>query len=160
MEEFVDAAPPPPPPPMPPAPPRRGRGRWLLIGGLALAFALSLGVGALVGSTIGSSRAAAFSPVGVVSAYNPQAFDQGHPGGPGAHGQCGVLTVTSVSGQTIVAKEQDGSSVTIHTSSSTKYTKAGQPASASAITVGSQLHVDGTHNSDGSITATSIDIAG
>ncbi|HAT46278.1 MAG TPA: hypothetical protein DCS90_14350, partial [Ktedonobacter sp.] len=42
-----------------PAPRRRGR-RWLLICGLAFAFMLALGVGALIGST-GATQAAALT---------------------------------------------------------------------------------------------------
>jgi hypothetical protein len=78
---------------------------------------------------------------------------------PGAQGQCASLTVASVSGQTITATAADGGTVTIHTSSSTTYTKAGQSASESAVVVGAQIRVRGTHNSDGSITATDIDVA-
>lgn len=149
------------PPPQPLAAPRRRR-RWLLVGGLALAFALTLGVGALLGSALPHiAQAAYLAPGGNGAQY---AFDarpgaQGRPGGPGGPGQaCAALTVSSVSGQTIIAKAPDGTSVTIHTTASTTYTKAGQSATASAITAGSTIHVRGTHNSDGSITATDIDI--
>ncbi len=79
-------------------------------------------------------------------------------GGQGMQGQCESLTVSSVSGNTIVAKTASGSSVTIHTTASTRYTQAGKTVAASAITVGTPINVMGTHNSDGSITATSIDI--
>lgn len=147
--------------PPPPAPPRRGR-RGLLIGALALAFALTLGVGAFFGSAILPTVQAAGPTTGSTVSYQfPLASTpgaRGLQGGPGAQGQCGMLTVTSVSGGTIVAKASDGSSVTIHTTSSTQYTRNGQSASASAVTVGSQIHVDGTRNSDGSITATRIDV--
>ena len=160
MEDYVDAAA--ERPAWPPVPRRRGP-RWLLIGGLALAFMLMLGVGVLVGSAIGSTRAAGFLPAGVNSAqtvaFGPDAQGRAFgPGAQGAQGQCGVLTVSSVSGNTIVAKAPDGSTVTIHTTSSTQYTRNGQSAAASAVTAGSQIHVDGTRNSDGSITATRIDI--
>jgi hypothetical protein len=76
----------------------------------------------------------------------------------GPQGQCETFTVSSVSGNTIVAKSSNGSSVTIHTTASTTYRQAGKTVTASAITVGTRIHVMGTHNSDGSITATSIDI--
>src|SRR6266571_4017727 len=76
----------------------------------------------------------------------------------GGQGQCETLTVSSVSGNTIVAKSSNGSSVTIHTTASTSFRQAGKTVTASAITVGARIHVMGTHNSDGSITATSIDI--
>ena len=41
-------------------PPRRGR-RWLLIGGLALAFMVALGIGTIIGSMTGTTRAAALT---------------------------------------------------------------------------------------------------
>ncbi len=161
----------------PPAPRRRGR-RWLLIGGLAFAFLLALGVGVFMGSSTSTTQAAALSS-GSISSSQSQAVTQGgagssqsltfaqgnansaQPGGPGARGaqgQCETLTVSSVNGNTIVAKSSNGSSVTIHSTASTRLTQAGKTVTASAIKVGTRIHVMGTHNSDGSITATSIDI--
>jgi Domain of unknown function (DUF5666) len=113
-----------------------------------------VGAGALLGSTVGtanSAQAASFATGGANSSQVLAAT-------PGAHGQCDALIVSSVNGNTIVAKAPDGGTVTIHTTASTQYTRAGQSVSASAITVGSRIHVTGTHNSDGSITATRIDI--
>ena len=83
-----------------------------------------------------------------------------NPGkGPGkGHGPKATLSVTSVSGQKITAKQQDGTSVTITTTSSTIYMRAGQKVSASAVTTGTTIHVRGTKNSDGSITAVQIDV--
>jgi hypothetical protein len=125
------------------------------MGGLALAFAVALGVGALLGSAIGTSHAAGFTSGGgnVV-----QTLNQPLANGPGAPGHCAVLTVSSVSGNTIVAKAPDGSTVTIHTTASTQFTRNDQAVAASAVTVGSQIRVFGTHDSDGSITATRIDL--
>jgi hypothetical protein len=160
----------------PPAPRRSGR-RWFLIGGLAFAFMLALGVGAVRGLSNGTTPAAALAQ-GSTSSSQTLAVTQGGFNGsqtlpvaqggsndaqalaatPGAHGQCEALTVSSVSGNTIVAKTASGSSVTIHTTASTRYTQAGKTVAASAITVGTRINVMGTHNSDGSITATSIDI--
>jgi len=150
----------------PSAPRRHGR-RWLLIGGLALAFMLTLGVGALLGSTAGAANSAQAASFATGGANNSQALaatrsdansSQALAVTPGARGQCEALTVSSVNGSTIVTKAPDGSTVTIHTTASTKYTRAGQSVSASAITVGSRIHVTGTRNSDGSITATHVDI--
>jgi Domain of unknown function (DUF5666) len=150
----------------PPAPRRRGR-RWLLIGALAFAFMLALGVGTLLGSTTSTTQAAALVSGGTSSSQS-LTFAQGNannaqpqaagPGMQGTHGQCETLTVSSVNGNTIVAKSSNGNSVTIHTTASTLYTQAGKSVAASAITAGTRIHVMGTHNSDGSITATSIDI--
>ena len=49
--------------------------------------------------------------------------------------------------------------MTVHTTAATRYTHAGQSTTLTAVTVGSRISVMGTHNSDGSITASSIDIA-
>jgi Domain of unknown function (DUF5666) len=163
------------------APRRRGR-KWLLVGGLAFAFMLALGVGVLLGTSAGTTQASALTAVNSSSAQSPAVtqgganssqsltFAQGGAnyaqpmaGGPGAgrpqgQGQCESFTVSSVNGNTIVAKSSNGSSVTIHTTASTTYRQAGKTVTASAITAGTRIHVMGTHNSDGSITATSIDI--
>ena len=155
----------------PPAPRRRGR-RWLLIGALAFAFMLALGVGTLLGSTTSTTQAAALTSGSTSSSQSPAVtqggdgssqsltFAQGNANNaqPRAQGQCEMLTVSSVNGNTIVAKSSNGSSVTIHTTASTRLTQAGKTVTASAIKVGTRINVMGTHNSDGSITATSIDI--
>src|SRR6266567_5942590 len=157
----------------PPAPRWRGR-RWLLIGGLAFAFMLALGVGVLLGTSTGTTQASALTAVSSSSSQSPAVtqggasssqsltFAQGGANNAqpmaGGQGQCETLTVSSVSGNTIVAKSSNGSSVTIHTTASTSFRQAGKTVTASAITVGARIHVMGTHNSDGSITATSIDI--
>ena len=144
----------------PPAPRGRGR-RWLLIGALAFAFMLALGVGVLLGSTqaaaLASSSTSNSQTLADVqgSSYSDQ---QSLAATPGARGQCDALTVSSVSGNTIVAKTASGSSVTVHTTASTQYTQAGKTVAASAISVGARIHVTGTHNSDGSITATRVDV--
>ncbi len=150
----------------PPAPRERGR-RWLLIGGLAFALLLALGIGMLMGSLTGSAQAATIAPgssnsslsladaQGNASSAQPLVIAQGTQG---TGGQCDALTVSSVNGNTIVAKTSSGSTITIHTTASTQYTQAGKTVAASAIKVGTRIHVTGTHNSDGSITATRIDI--
>ena len=177
MEDYEEMAS--PPFYQSPAPRRSGR-RWLLIGGLVFAFMLALGTGLVLSSLNGASQASALAQGGTGSSQTlvasqgnfnnspslttaqgsnngPQSLAAG-PGTQGGQGQCESLTVSSVSGNTIVAKSASGSSVTIHTTASTKYTQAGKTATASAIKVGSRISVMGTHNSDGSITATSIDI--
>lgn len=150
-----------PPPPLPPLPssdtPHRGR-RWFAPALLALAFLLTLGVGVFVGATMLRTAQAAAGGPGVANIARFQLAGGPAAHNSGAHGQCDALTVSGVSGQTITAKAADGSTATIHTSSSTKYTKNGQTASASAVTAGSQIHVEGTKNSDGSINATQIDV--
>ncbi|MGZ3615495.1 MAG: DUF5666 domain-containing protein [Ktedonobacteraceae bacterium] len=160
--------------------PRRRGPRWLLIGGLAFAFMLALGVGLLLGTSSGTTQASALTTVSNSSSQSPAVtqggvnssqsltYSQGGAnyaqpiaGGPGAgrpQGQCESFTVSSVNGNTIVAKSSNGNSVTIHTTANTTYRQAGKTVTASAIKAGTRIHVMGTHNSDGSITATSIDI--
>jgi Domain of unknown function (DUF5666) len=154
----------------PPVPRRRGR-RWLLIGGLVIAFMFALAAGAFFASSNGAAQAAALT-TGSASSSQALAFTQGNANsaqplvvaqgqgmpGAGGQGQCETLTVSSVNGSTIVAKSSSGSTVTIHTTASTTYRQAGKTVTASALKAGVQIHVMGTHNSDGSITATSIDI--
>src|ERR1700686_2679362 len=107
-----------------PAPRRRGR-RWLLIGALAFAFMLALGVGAVMSSSNASAQAATLAQAGTSTqtlavaqggSNSPQG--QTFAAGPRAQGQCELLTVSSVNGNTIVAKTSSGSSVTIHTTAS------------------------------------------
>jgi hypothetical protein len=135
------------------------RRRWSLIGGLAAAFVATLVLGTFLGATLlRTAQAAPTSSNGYDLPFSGRFAAASTPGAQGP-GQCATLTVASVSGQTITAKAADGSTVTIHTSASTTYTKAGQAAPASAVVVGAQIRVRGTHNSDGSITATDIDVA-
>jgi hypothetical protein len=169
MEPFVDAVPywqgeqP---------PPRRLWRRWLLIGGIALAFALTLSLGALLGSQVfaanaagssgGNGSLAAFNQGGGQGPGGPISFQSGSQslaGTPGAGGHCVTLTVSGISGSTITAKDQSGTTVIVHTTASTTYTENGKSVSAGAVTVGSHISVMGTHNSDGTITATSINVA-
>lgn len=154
----------------PPVPRQRGR-RWLVIGGVAVALALALAVGLMLGSVLHPTAQAAnlASNNSAQSAFNNGPYNFNGPsnndgpqypmaGTPGAQGGCQMVTVTKVSGSTITGTAPDGSTVTIHTTSSTKYTKAGAASTASAVTAGSHISVMGTHNSDGSITATQIDV--
>jgi hypothetical protein len=126
---------------------------------LAVAFMATLVIGAFLGATLlHTAQAAPASSNGFGVPFVARFASASTPAAQGP-GRCASLTVASVSGQTITATAADGSSVTIHTSSSTTYTKAGQATTASAVVVGAQIRVRGTHNSDGSITATDIDVA-
>ncbi len=113
---------------------------------------------------IGSIALTAANAAGVSGTPTPTTTTTTNPGqGPGkghgkGHGPKATLSVTNVSGQKITAKRQDGTTITITTTSSTIYRRAGQSASASVVTTGTTIHVRGTTNSDGSITATQIDI--
>lgn len=151
------------PPPL--AGSERGRRRLLPFAMLAAAILLTLGLGVFIGAALLNTAQAAGNTLTGANMMNYSLASTGTPGAQGGPqgqghggGQCVNLTVSSVSGSTITAKAADGSTVTIHTSSSTKYTKGGQTASASAVTLGSQIMVSGSHNSDGSINATQIDV--
>ena len=137
---------------------RSHRRRRLLIGGLVLAFILAIGVGLSTGAT----RAEAFASRGSGS-FHTLAIPRGGPiHGPqktstaGVHGQCNSFTVSSVNGSTIVAQSSCSRSITVHTTASTQYVQAGRNVSVSAIRVGTRIYITGSHNSDGSITASRI----
>jgi Domain of unknown function (DUF5666) len=140
-----------------PAPerPRRGAPRWLLIGGSALALLTVLGAGVLIGSLARPQLAQAFGAQRLQrdSGFAPGFADRG----PG-HGR-GALTITSVASDSIAAKRADGTAVTIKTTSSTQYFRAGKSIDRSALTAGTAIHVQGTRNSDGSVTATRVEVA-
>ena len=98
-----------------PPPRRRGPKKWLLIGGATLALLLALGVGALVGSQIATTQAAAATSGGSnlsgagPGPGGPLSFQAGQgtlAGAPGASGQCTMLTVTAVSGSTITTRSR------------------------------------------------------
>ncbi len=138
------------------------RRNWLAIAGIVAALAVTLGVGAVLGATyLSTAQAAAASPPSTTNTYSSYAGNRSFAGPSGigqGQGQCETLTVSSVSGSTISAKASDGTTVTVTTTSSTTYTQNGKAATASAVKAGVTISVMGTHNSDGSITATSIDI--
>lgn len=152
------------PPARAPRQPRpRSARRWLLIGGGAAALLVALAVAVALGASALTARAAGLSDLHTTLASFTGATPQ--PGRTAAgqragHGPMrrGDLTVASVSGQTITAKQPDGTSVTITVSNSTQYTRAGKTVSLSAITAGETIHVMGQRNSNGAITATHIDI--
>src|SRR5690348_13654820 len=128
-------------------PPSRSNGRRLLIiGGIVGAFALTLIVGMILGARILPAYAAGAQDNALLLA------NQSGPGGncgPG-FGMRGVLTVSGVSGDTITAKQGNGTSVTVHTTSSTRYQRAGKTVDSSQVKSGTQIAVQGTRNSDGS----------
>ena len=129
------------------------RHRLLLIAGIAGAFALTLGIGMVLGARVLPAYAAGAQNNALLLA------NQAGPGGNCAPGLGrGALTVSSVSGNTITAKRGDGTSVTVHTTSSTRYMRAGKTVDSSAVKAGMQIAVQGTRNSDGSIAASTINI--
>jgi len=72
------------------------------------------------------------------------AGENGHKPTPGMAG-----TVKSVSGQTVTIQDFMGFTRTIHTSSSTSYTKGGQSATSSAVTSGTEIAAQGTVDKNG-----------
>lgn len=147
-------------PPNPPRPPRaRNMRRWLAIGGVTTALLLALGVGVGLGANALSARASG-SQATVASLNNWN--NNGGPGngyGMGQDMEQGEgLTVTKISGSTITATRPSGLTVTVKVTSSTTYARAEQPINLSDIKVGDVIHAIGTRNSDGSITATRVEI--
>ncbi len=145
----------------PPAPRRPTRiPRWLVIGGLGLAFALAMGLGVIIGSnvlpTFANADLAAAPPHSAFGPLGPGFADHGVGYGRGG------LTVTAVGTNTIsaTATNRTGAptNVTINTTSSTQYLRLGKAVDRSTITVGMKIRVQGTKNSDSSITATRVEI--
>lgn len=67
--------------------------------------------------------------------------------------------VASVNGGTIVVIDGEGFHRTIHTTGSTTYTNNGQPATAAAVAVGSQVNAAGSIDPNGTdLTATRVDV--
>lgn len=150
---------PPQQPAWPPTHVRRPFPRWALVGGLGIACALLLGLGALIGATLLPALGA--SAAGADAGHYAQ-FTQAGPKGAGGHGPGQgpgrALTVSSVTATTISATTRSGAAVTITTTASTTYTRAGKSVDRSAITKGTTIGVQGTRNSDGSITASHVAI--
>lgn len=137
-------------------PQRRGVPRWALIVGSALALLAVLGAGMLIGSLARPSFAQAFG------AQQGQNGNFGYHGGFGDHGPSkgrGAYTITSVASDSFGTKRADGAAVTVKTTSSTQYFRAGKAIERSALTTGTAIRVQGTRNSDGSVTASRIDVA-
>jgi hypothetical protein len=157
------------PPPAPSDPlPNRPRG-WLRLLGIAVAITV---VGAVAGFvvtrassiTLASATVAKPSPSG--SPQHPPSFGRGGFGAPCASGFstadagfagafCGGATgtVTKISGSTLTLRTLTGT-VTVTTSSSTKYSREGKQVSFAAIKVGEVLQVRATRGAT-STTATS-----
>ena len=139
---------------------RLHRCRRLLIGSLVLVFAFMSTVG--VGLSTGATRAQALESRGTSSfqtlavSYKGPPHNQQGTTTVGVNSQCNTLTVTSVNGSTIVAHSSCNKSITVHITGSTQYVRAGKTVSVRAITVGTRVYVTGSHNPDGSITASRI----
>jgi hypothetical protein len=159
MEDFEEPAA--FPPGQAPVPRRSGR-RRLLLGGIALAAMLSLGVAAFLAAPLGASPAQAATNTlrGVRSIETPTPGPGTPTAGTGTPGPCGGdMTVTHVSSRTITVTRPDGSTTTIYVTSRTHYTRSGQTVTESAVKVGSKIYVVGSCTSHGGhINATSIQI--
>jgi Domain of unknown function (DUF5666) len=150
-------------PPLPPEPPVEQPRNRLRLAGIALGIAV---IGAVAGFvitragsvTLASADAAQPSPTGSSSAH-PPSFGRGGFGlpcssgftssgfGSVAGGFCGgnTGTVTKISGSALTLRTFTGT-ISVTTSSSTKYSREGKQSSFSAITVGEVLEVRGSRN--------------
>lgn len=91
---------------------------------------------------------------------NFAAFRNGNFNGRVAGGFGGGIvrgTVTAISGTTMTVQESNGSSKIILLSSSTTVSKTSS-AATSDLTVGATVQASGTSNSDGSVTATTVEL--
>gem|GEM_PF-745632 len=146
--------------------PRRRRTRvWLKIAGASAMLLAVLGAVFVVGTNISAAQASSTNPAAfVLGNGNVNLAQTGGHGpngpmyrGPGMRGGPN-LTISSVQASTIQAKTPNGTVVTITTTASTQYTREGQSVSRSALKAGDEIHVAGQRQSNGSITATRVDI--
>ncbi len=123
----------------------------LMIGGVAVGAIAVLGGAVFFGGNI--ARAANNGTlVGASTSQTP-----GPKGPHGPHfGRGGEFTVTSVSGQTITAKDRTGASVTITTTSSTTFRNGTQTIQITDIKIGDEIAVRGARASNGNIAATAV----
>lgn len=135
-------------------PRRRTRRGWWMAGGAVFTLAVIVGL-----AVVAVPAFAAAGPQNPILGFFTEGKTGGHPGRDGGHHmRPGGLTVQKVSGDTITATRPDGQSVTIHTSSSTTYWREDSQVDAGAVTSGAHIAVRGQRASDGSVTATRIDI--
>lgn len=162
-------------PPVSPEPPaEQPRSNRLRLAGIALGIAV---IGAVAGFavtraasvTLANADAAQPSPSGPSGALHPPSFGRGGFGSPcssgftstgfgsAAGGFCGgeTGTVTGISGSTLTLRTLTGT-VTVTTSSSTKYSREGKQLSFGAITVGEVVQVRGSRGDTAKTTSSPI----
>jgi hypothetical protein len=134
-----------------PRPPRGSRWRWstprtALAAGGALAAVLALGA-----STAGAATSTAARPAGALR----------QPPSGAAHPAV-IGKITAISGNDVTVQTQAKAQITVMVSSATTYRTLsgpnGSPSSAgeSSLKVGDFIGVQGTRNSDGTVTATAV----
>ncbi len=156
-----------------PATPGAPRRRWTRFITPALALVAALIVGGVVGGIIGHSTATAapqrpgFGQGGFPGGGQGFGGGQGGSGGgagqngggarPGAAGPGGFTagTISSIDGDTITLKLQDGSTVKVSTSDSTRVTQT-STSSVSKLKKGDTITVIGQRDSSGDVSATNI----
>jgi hypothetical protein len=148
---------------------RTGPASLLRIGLVGAAAAAMVAVGILAAATSASpSGIFAADPTASASSGSGAATVPGdHPGGPGgwAMGGRGMrgggmhaadITITAISGNSIILKTADGWSRTITVDSGTTYQKNGATASLSDLKVGDEIQFKETHEANGTYTIDAI----
>lgn len=127
------------------------------------ALAIGLFAGILIGHSTASTQATGFQRgIGGAGGFGEGGFPGGAAGGTGGQDGAGrgfggftTGTIVSVSGNTVVLKEANGTQVTVTTSGTTSVTKSSK-ASVSDLAAGDTIRVIGTTDSSGNVTATTI----
>ena len=129
-----------------PRPAQGSRWRWAssrgVIGGSVVAMAIGLG---------SPGAAAATQSSGMPTSPGAHGHPPSGMGQPMAGGR-----VTALSGDTITIQTRGGTSVTVTATSSTTFRTMSGPSDAAALKVGDFIRVQGTKESDGTVSATSI----
>jgi Domain of unknown function (DUF5666) len=131
-----------------PHPARGSRWRWAssrgVIGGSVVAMAIGLG---------SASAGAATPSPGTATAPGSHEQPPAGMGRPTAGGK-----ITALSGNTITIQSRDNTSETVTYTGSTTFRARSGPSTAAALKVGDFIRVQGTKESDGTVTATSIEV--
>ncbi|MCU1552368.1 MAG: hypothetical protein JWR36_2928 [Glaciihabitans sp.] len=162
MSNEAPAGPTDPTPPVTAAPAKKTGAARYVTPILALVAALVIGIfgGVIIGHSTASASTQAGAGagfgqgrLGAEGGFGGQGGATGAPGGAGGNFTSG--TIVSVSGNTVVIKQTDGTKVTVTTSGSTAVTKTTK-SSVSALATGDTITVIGAKDSSGNVTATTI----
>ncbi len=143
-----------------------------VFGGVVAAALLVGGLAILLGVTIVPSFANANLAISSSHSGHVATGTSGATSATGQFSETGVATASSVRGPEITVTSVGGASITgtktgrkgatttvhITTNGSTTYTRLGETVQRSSITAGTKIRIQGTKASDGTITATHVDV--
>lgn len=140
------------------ATPGRPRRRFFNRKSAALAAAITCAAGFYAGIRVEKTQLGSAATIPTASQAATGAGSGARPGFLGG-GNASIGTVSSVNGNTIYLSDTSGNTVKVTLSSATKVTKS-QSVSKSSVRPGDTVVIQGAKNSNGTITATSVNDSG